>query len=60
MRIAMEDLGLERLTVFYPGDLHYELADRVTVVPLAEIVGGRVDVLTSALILKKKRRGGRS
>jgi len=55
MRIAMEDLGLERLTVLYPGDLRYELAERVTVVPLAEIVEGSFDLLTSAL--KKKRRG---
>jgi hypothetical protein len=55
MRIAMEDLGLERMTVVYPGDLRYELAERVTVVPLAEIVDGTFDLLTSAL--KKKRRG---
>jgi predicted AAA+ superfamily ATPase len=54
MRIAMEDLGLEGLTVLYPGDLRYELAERVTVVPLAEIVGGTFDVLTSA----PKKRGG--
>ena len=56
MRIAMEDLHLERLTVFYPGDLRYELAERITVVPLAEIVTGKVDVLTSAPTRKKTRR----
>lgn len=57
MRIAMEDLGLERLTVLYPGDLRYELAERVTVVPLAEIVDGEFDVLATAP--KKKRRTAR-
>ena len=55
MRIAKEDLGLEKLTVLYPGDRRYELAESVTVVPLAEIVAEKFDVLTSAL---KKRRGG--
>jgi hypothetical protein len=53
----MEDLHLERLTVFYPGDLRYELAHRMTVVPLAEIVNGRVDVRTT--VPTKKRPGGR-
>ncbi len=37
MRIAMEDLGLRRLTVFYPGDMRYALAERVMVVPPAEL-----------------------
>lgn len=59
MRIAMEDLRLERLTVFYPGDLRYELAERVTVVPLAEIATGKIDVLTSAPKRKKKPGGSR-
>jgi len=54
MRIAMEDLHLDRLTVFYPGDLRYELAKRVIVVPLAEIATGKIDVLTSSPKRKKK------
>ncbi len=58
MRIAIEDLHLERLTVFYPGDLRYELAERVNVVPLAEIARGRTDVLSSAP-KRKKTRGRR-
>jgi len=35
MHIALADLALDRLTVVYPGDRPYPLADRVTVVPLA-------------------------
>ena len=37
MRIALEDLGLRRLTVLYPGDRRYQLERRVDVVPLAEL-----------------------
>lgn len=55
MRIAMEDLNLERLTVFYPGDQRYELAKRVTVVPLADIAKGKIDFVTSGVKRKKTR-----
>ena len=34
MRIAMSDLGLDRLIVVYPGDRSYALAEKVDVVPL--------------------------
>jgi predicted AAA+ superfamily ATPase len=37
MRIALEDLGLRRLSVLYPGDRRYPLERRVDVVPLAEL-----------------------
>ncbi len=37
MRIALEDLGLHRLTVLYPGERRYRLERRVEVVPLAEL-----------------------
>ena len=40
MRIALADLKLEHLTVLYPGSRRYALADRVTVVPLAELAKG--------------------
>lgn len=33
MRIAMNDLGLDHLTVIYPGDLPYALHDNISVVP---------------------------
>ena len=58
MRIAMEDLHLEGLTVFYPGDLHYELAEGVTVVPLAEIATGKIDGGASGLKRKKPPGSG--
>jgi hypothetical protein len=38
MRHAMDDLGLESLTVLYPGDQRYDLASRVQVVPVADLV----------------------
>lgn len=38
MRIALTDLGLDHLTVFYPGNAAYDLADRVRVTPLAWLV----------------------
>ncbi len=37
MRIAMEDLGLHRLSVVYPGELRYRLAKRVVVVPFDQL-----------------------
>jgi uncharacterized protein len=37
MRIALEDLKLDRLVVVYPGERHYRLTDRVEVVPLMEV-----------------------
>ncbi len=39
MRIALADLGLDRLYVIYPGERRYDLADRVTVLPAADVVG---------------------
>ncbi|MEK7408583.1 MAG: ATP-binding protein [Acidobacteriota bacterium] len=37
MRIAVEDLGLTRLYVVYPGVSSYDLDEKTTVVPLGEI-----------------------
>lgn len=37
LRIALADLGLERIAVVYPGDRHHPIADRVEVVPLADL-----------------------
>jgi len=37
MRIALADLGLERIAVIYPGARRYALADRVEAVPLATL-----------------------
>lgn len=40
MRIALEDLALDHLFVFYPGERPYPLAERVTVLPLASLARG--------------------
>ena len=37
IRIALEDLGLERVVVLYPGSKRYALDDRVDVVPIAAL-----------------------
>ena len=37
MRVALHDLGLDTLTVIYPGEKRYRLAPRVTVMPSAEL-----------------------
>ena len=37
IRIALTDLGLERVAVVYPGSKRYPLADRVEAVPLAAL-----------------------
>ncbi len=40
IRIAMEDLGLERVAVLYPGTKRYPLSDRLEVVPLKTLGQG--------------------
>lgn len=45
MRVALEDLKLEQLTVLYPGTQPYALSDRVAVVPLAALASGRSEDL---------------
>jgi len=37
MRLALEDLELDRLFVIYPGNLAYPIADKVTALPLVTI-----------------------
>jgi predicted AAA+ superfamily ATPase len=44
MRIALQDLRLDYLTVLYPGSRRYELTEQVSVVPLATLAEG-VDAL---------------
>jgi uncharacterized protein len=53
MRIALDDLKLDRIVVVYPGERRYVLTDRVDVIPLVELAysGG------SAASLFKSRRG---
>jgi uncharacterized protein len=53
MRIALADLKLDRLIVVYPGPRRYALADRVEVIPLADLVGPDADPESA---FKKRRR----
>jgi len=39
MRIALEDLKLERIAVIYPGTKRYELHKKISVVPFQQVVG---------------------
>ena len=39
IRIALEDLGLERVVVVYPGERRYPITDRVEALPLRELAG---------------------
>jgi len=39
IRIALEDLGLERVAILYPGEKRFALADRVEAVPLRALAG---------------------
>lgn len=39
MRIAQQDLKLDHLHVYYPGNKRYELDENVTVEPLASLAG---------------------
>jgi hypothetical protein len=40
MRIALDDLELERIAVVYPGPRRFKLAERVEAVPLPEVAAG--------------------
>jgi predicted AAA+ superfamily ATPase len=42
IRIALEDLSLERVAILYPGAKRYPLGDRVEVVPLAKLAEGAI------------------
>jgi predicted AAA+ superfamily ATPase len=53
MRIALHDLKLDRLIVVYPGERHYQLAEGIEAMPLAELVVGHKDPVS---IFKKRRR----
>ena len=53
MRIALNDLKLDRLVVVYPGERRYALADGVEVIPLIELVGAEGN---TASMFKKRRR----
>lgn len=52
MRIALDDLKLDRLVIVYPGTRRYKLAPSVEAVPLAELIVGKQG---SVGIFKKRR-----
>ena len=54
MTTALSDLKLEHLAVIYPGDRHYSLAERISVVPASELGNKNA----SAVITPPSRRRG--
>jgi predicted AAA+ superfamily ATPase len=55
MRIAIDDLGLSRLTVLYPGDQRYPLERRVDVVPLAEFATRGAEAVIGEPRVRRRR-----
>jgi hypothetical protein len=51
MKIAFDDLKLDRLVVAYPGDHRYRLTSHVEVIPLTELTAMR----PSSLFSKSRR-----
>jgi hypothetical protein len=41
IRIALEDLGLERIAVIYPGNKRFPLSDNVEAIPLDDLGQGQ-------------------
>jgi predicted AAA+ superfamily ATPase len=56
MRSALDDLGLERLTVIYPGQRAYALSDRVHVLPIGAVAAGAAEI-TAPPRPRRARRG---
>jgi hypothetical protein len=42
IRIALEDLGMSRVAVIYPGSRRFPIADKVEAVPLAALARGSI------------------
>jgi predicted AAA+ superfamily ATPase len=56
MRIALEDLRLDHLTVLYPGETQYELDERISVVPLTALGQGEADHLLGGPRKKSRKK----
>jgi uncharacterized protein len=56
MRNALTDLSLDHLSVIYPGQRSYALAERVSVIPLAMLRGADPRLLTPTLPRKRRTR----
>jgi hypothetical protein len=59
MRIALQDLRLDHLTVLYPGTRTYDLNDRVRVLPLARLAAGDPDLIVPSLRRPARKRAPR-
>lgn len=57
IRIALQELGLERLTVLYPGEKAYTLDSRVRVMPLADLARGGGGALVERMGSRHRPRG---
>jgi predicted AAA+ superfamily ATPase len=55
MRVALEDLRLDHLTVLYPGSEPYKLGPKVTVVPLNRLAGRDEAALLGRAVRKRGR-----
>jgi predicted AAA+ superfamily ATPase len=55
MRVALDDLRLNRLIVLYPGEREYDLARGVTVVPLQRLASGRAASILAGKPARKQR-----
>lgn len=56
MRIALHDLRLDHLTVVYPGNRDFNLAERVRALPLAAVAGGAPDAFMPARRRVRRRK----
>lgn len=56
MRIAVEDLHLEQLVVFYPGTITYELAPKARAVPINVLVSGSMKTVFPKRALSRAPR----
>lgn len=45
LRIALEDLKLDRIAVVYPGPQRYAMTDRIMAVPLSDLTRGGIETL---------------
>jgi predicted AAA+ superfamily ATPase len=45
LRIALEDLKLDRIAVVYPGPQRYAMTDRIVAVPLTDLTRGGIETL---------------
>ncbi len=53
MRIALDDLRLDRLIAVYPGQSRYPISERAEAVPLVDLVAGDA---SADSFFKKRRR----